>query len=80
MGKFGPLTNYLNAKRENTISLSFSDIERIVSFELCPSARKHNAYWHLSDTHMLPRAIDDAGYRVDTVSLADECITLKRKT
>ena len=79
MGKFSPLTRYLQQKGSNVITLSFSDIERIISEKLYPSARKYHAYWHLSKTHMLPQAVDEAGYYVEEVMLKDEIVTLRKK-
>lgn len=79
MYKFAPLTRYLESCESEVVLLSFSDIERIISDELCPSARKYVAYWHLSKTHMLPQAVDSAGYTMESVSLAEEKIVLRRK-
>ena len=38
MGKFYPLTNYLSNITEKNLVLSFSEIERIISEQLCYSA------------------------------------------
>ncbi len=79
MGKFDPLRKHLEQNGSDRITLSFSDIERIIGEELCPSARKHHAYWRLSKTHMLPQAVDDAGYSVESVQLTNETVSFSKK-
>ena len=79
MYKFQPLTAYLDSCEKEWVTLSFSDIERIISDNLCMSARKYRAYWHLSRTHMMPIAIAAAGYTVESVSLAEKRIVLKKE-
>ncbi len=79
MGKFDPLAKYLSHNGSTTIKLRFSEIEKILGEELYPSARKYHSYWHLSKTHMLPQAVDEAGYYVDTVQLAEEIVILRKK-
>lgn len=79
MGKFAPLAQYLQHNDADIITLRFTDIERIIGDELYPSARKYHAYWHLSKTHMLPQAVDEAGYEVDSVNLPEETVILKKR-
>ncbi|MBQ9429143.1 MAG: hypothetical protein IJU41_06320 [Clostridia bacterium] len=79
MYKFDPLTDYLEKRGTDTVTLSFSDIERIISVKLCPSARKYQQYWQLCKTHRLPLAVDCAGYTIDSVSLTEEKVVIKKK-
>lgn len=79
MGKFDPLGKHLANDGAQIIKLSFAEIESIIGEELCDSARKYHAYWHLSKTHMLPRAVDDAGYTIDSVQLEEEIVCFRKK-
>ena len=79
MGKFDSLRRFLEEKHSDRIALSFRDVERIIGEELCPSARKYHAYWRLSKTHMLPQAVDEAGYSIESVQLAEETVSFRRK-
>ena len=79
MRKFAPLEKYLKHNGSASITLRFSDIERIIGEELCPSARKYHAYWHLSKTHMLPQSVDDAGYQISSVDLSGETVVIRKK-
>ncbi len=80
MRKFDPLEKYLSYSGLDTITLKFSDIEKNIGEDLCSSARRYHAYWRLSKTHMLPQAVDDAGYCVDSVQLADEIVVFRKKS
>ena len=80
MGKFDYLTHYLKYEAEDTVTLKFSEIEKIIGEELCPSAYKYSAYWRLSPRHMLPKAIDAAGYKVEQVSLKEQTVILKKSS
>lgn len=76
--KFDPLTQYLLKQRSNQLVLTFSEIEKILHFKLCASARKHMAYWHISDTHILPQSIEKSGYSITHIDIAKEIIELKK--
>lgn len=61
---------------DETIELSFSDIEKILGFELVESACKHTAFWtsKSSPTHVFPLAWEKAGYEIDKkdISLTEQ--------
>ena len=77
--KFEPLSSYLQLRKPQHITLTFCEIENILGFELCPSAREYSAYWHLSKTHMLPQAWDSVGYSLESLDMSKQIITLIRK-
>ena len=79
MGKFYPLIKHLSNRTENVLTLTFSDIEQIISEPLCYSAYTYRAYWVPSRTHVLPNAILEAGYEIDEVDLAGRRIVLKKR-
>ena len=80
VSKFVGLERYLGAQNEDTLSLSFEDIESITGEKLYPSAYKYTAYWHPSDTHVLPTLILDCGYEINRVDLKNHIINLRRIT
>lgn len=70
--KFWPLANYLKAQNMAQIVLSFEEIEAILGFALCKSARIYEVYWRPSATHMLPNICLEAGYGVTDINLKNE--------
>lgn len=76
--KFIPLADYLARKNENRIVLSFDEIETILAFELCYSAKNYTAYWHESETHILPKICLMYGYEVESVDLDSKLVTFVR--
>jgi hypothetical protein len=45
MGKYEPLTHYLENQAEETWDASFSDVERVLGFALPRSACEYAAWW-----------------------------------
>lgn len=77
--KFHNLVNYLQIQDCNTIRLSFSQIEAILGFQLCYSARKYRVYWNKSKTHMLPFVCDEAGFVIESVDMNHENVFFVKK-
>ncbi|AGX88316.1 DUF7662 domain-containing protein [Candidatus Symbiobacter mobilis] len=72
-GKYEPLELYLRAvsDKKNEITLSFTDVERIIGAKLPASAMAHQAWWgNQRDTRNRPQAHAwlSAGFRVDMVN------------
>jgi len=65
--KYQKLLNYFMEKDDDTIELSFSDIENIIGSKLVESAYNHSAFWisKSSPTHVFPLAWETAGYEID---------------
>ena len=76
MGKYDPLFRYLNANRNTLVSLSYSEIENILSAKLTTSAYKYKEWWD-NNSHVQSKSWRDAGYNVDTVFLGDKVIFVK---
>ena len=70
--KFWPLANYLEAQNMAQIVLRFEEIEAILGFTLCRSARTYEVYWRPSATHMLPNVCLEAGYKITDIDLKNE--------
>ena len=74
--KFQPLTDYLLNRSENNITLTFSQIEKILGFSLEPSYRRHRENW-ANNTHERPyRACISAGYKFDYINMNTETVIL----
>ena len=78
-GKFEALKDFLISQQNETMSLTFAEIECMLAERLCKSAYKYTAYWHPSETHTLPNMIIDAGYTIENVDLQNQTLTLKRR-
>ena len=66
----------LNANRNTLVSLSYSEIENILSAKLPTSAYKYKEWWD-NNSHVQSKSWRDAGYNVDTVFLGDKVIFVK---
>ena len=78
VSKFHRLTKWLQDCAKDEVTLSFADIENILGFELRHSAYDHAAYWHPSETHMLPKAWEEAGYVKSRLDFRGRLVTLNR--
>lgn len=76
MGKYAPLFHYLNSRGEKQITLSFVEIERILSAKLPSSAYMYREWW-ANNGHYYSRSWHDAGYKVDKVFLGEKVIFIK---
>lgn len=65
--KYIGLTNYLIGLKVEQVTLSFSEIENIISDALPPSAYKHRAFWSNSRSHSVAYGWLDAGYKTVNV-------------
>jgi hypothetical protein len=45
MSKYAPLENHLSGLEENSITLSYEQLEQMLGFKLPNSAYKHRAWW-----------------------------------
>lgn len=78
-GKYRPLSDCIvNGRDGDEWRAEFSEIERILGFGLPPSARRHRAWWANTESHSQARAWLAAGWRVDTVDMDAEIVTLRR--
>ncbi len=76
--KYQPLADYLKEKNEDSITLTFSEIEQILGFALEDSYRKYIAAWYGSgnnSTHRLPVVCLQAGYNTTDVKMKEEKVT-----
>jgi hypothetical protein len=79
MSKYTTLGEFLLARIEDRVSLSFSDIESILSFPLPKSARKFRTWWANDATHSHAKNGWLAyGWRVMEVNLNNQIIQFRR--
>lgn len=78
MSKYAPLQRDLGARPRVDTELTFGEIERILGFELPPSAHEHNAWWsNERGSHVQARAWMDAGWQVWHVRRSEKKVYFK---
>ena len=75
--KYDPLHNYLVNLPERSVRMTFSQIERILGFELPSSARRYNAWWanQRDGNHSHARSWLDAHYETQWLDLNSQAVT-----
>jgi hypothetical protein len=59
--------------------MSFADVEKVLEFQLPPSARKHREWWSNNvGSHVGARAWREAGWKTERVDLAGERLVFVR--
>ncbi|MEA2881693.1 MAG: hypothetical protein QOH32_949 [Bradyrhizobium sp.] len=80
MGKYEPLTDFLQKQPGAEVRMSFAQIERVVGFRLPPVAQRHRAWWSNSPTNnVMTRAWLDAGFRSEQVDMAARKLVFRRE-
>ena len=76
MSKYKPLERHLRASKKRSLTLTFSQIEKILGVRLPDSARRHAAWWSNNEgSHVQAQAWMDPGYRTEEVDLSAEKLT-----
>ena len=79
MSRYDPLGVYLKSAKFETLSMTFSEIERLIDGNLPASARKHRAWWSNNPSNsVITKAWLDAGYVTANVDLAAERLTFRK--
>ena len=76
MGKYDPLLRYLNSLSNRQVTLSYSEIENILSVKLPNSAYKYKQWWD-NNSHVQSKSWRDAGYKVYSIILCEKVIFIK---
>src|SRR6266545_1929616 len=76
--KYRPLTEWLLAQADDSLPVTFAELEEILGLPLAPSARNHLPYWY-SVGNSLGKAIAAGGYRASGVNLTSETVKLVRR-
>lgn len=75
---FAPLGEYLSQQTEDSVTLSFADVERVIGKPLCKSAFKFYSYWYPGGNRPISNVIYNAGFDVDRVDLKNQMLYLIR--
>ena len=75
VSKFEGLARYFEQLREERIDLTFEQIEYQIGEKLCDSAYRHEAYWYLSATHIMPKSWIENNYRMINLSLKNRTVS-----
>jgi hypothetical protein len=79
MGKYQPLTDFLNKQPLGEVRMSFEQIERVVGDKLPASARHYRAWWSNNPNNsVMTRAWLDAGFRSEQVDMAGRKLVFRR--
>ncbi len=80
MGKYEPLTHYLENQSEEIWEARFSEVERVLGFPLPRSAHDYSAWWANQDPgHSQTRGWRDAGWETSQVDLSAKKVRFRRQ-
>jgi hypothetical protein len=81
-GKYTPLEKYLSdlPKPTREIRLTFEQIEKILGFNLPPSAYEDRRWWdkEKEGNHVTARAWSNAGWKVESLDVSSKCVKFIR--
>ncbi|MDD5022471.1 MAG: hypothetical protein PHR82_10155, partial [Endomicrobiaceae bacterium] len=63
LGKYEPLYRYLCLQSSDTVTLSFSELEKILGFALPKSAGTYTMWWSPGGSHTQCKSWVQAGYK-----------------
>lgn len=75
--RYAILRDWLRSQSVDELRLTFAEVEQVLGVSLPPSARNHLMHWYRSGS-ALAKAIRDAGWRPQAVTLAEERVTFQR--
>lgn len=80
MGKYEPLTHYLENLPDEIWDARFADVERVLGFSLPASAHEYAAWWANQEPgHSQTRGWRDAGWETGRVDLAAKRLRFVRR-
>jgi len=78
MGKYTALADYLRAQEGNEVSMTFTQIERLIGTRLPPSHR-YRAWWsNNSFNSVMTKAWLDAGFESSNVNMKERKLVFRR--
>lgn len=77
--KYRYLSRYLLNSNQETVRLTFSEIERISNVSLPNSAYRHRAFWSNTETHSISLSWMSVGYKVSEVNLIEKYVIFDKK-
>ena len=76
--KYRFLSEYLSNSNQKSVTLSFSEIEKILQFELPDSARNHRPFWANTTTHSIALSWLSVGYETVSVNMEKEIVVFEK--
>ena len=76
MAKYDPLRDHLASRTEDSISMTFAEVEGLIG-KLPPSARSDSEYW-ANNSKVQAKAWRAAGWHVDSAVLTEEQVVFAR--
>src|SRR4051794_27736821 len=79
MSKFEPLKRFLDGLPTSERRMTFREVEKVLGFELPPSARRHRPWWSNNPSNSaMTKAWLAAGYQTEQVDMAGETLVFKK--
>jgi hypothetical protein len=79
MSKYAPLGEFLRFQPQDDVPMRFSEIERLLGFDLPASARRHRAWWSNSaGNSTMTRIWLEVGFETAQVDLETERLVFRR--
>ena len=79
MSDYDRLSEWLRLQTSNRVNATFTQIERILSFDLPYSARTFPQWWENDPKHMQGKTWMGAGFRTLDVNLVTETVAFVRR-
>jgi hypothetical protein len=80
MSKYQPLGDFLRRQKADVVTMTFSQVEKVLGFEL-PASQNNPAWWsNNADNNVMTKVWLDAGFRVRNVRLNERELTFYRMT
>ena len=76
--KFRELDNYFSETTKTPITLKFTEIEKIIGFNLCESAYKYQAYWYQHGKGNISNAWINQNYEILKLDLVNKKIIFRK--
>lgn len=76
--KYRYLSEYLSNSNQKSVTLSFSEIEKILQFELPDSARNHRPFWANTTTHSIALSWLSVGYETVSVNMDKQVVVFEK--
>lgn len=77
--KYQALTDFLLNSEDDSIELTFSQIEQILGFSLPESARDHRAFWANTTTHSIALSWLSCEFETEDINMNEESVTFSKK-
>ena len=81
MSKYDPLADHLRGSGQESVPMTFADIEQVIGAKLPQSAFTHRAWWSNNPTNnVMTRAWLEAGYTTAEVDMATHTVGVSARS